>query len=151
EPLLAADDGDQEDAVAELEGGLHRVSNARALAGLGVGRGGGISPLWDIGGGALGDAQDLAPSRMHRSALGGRRGRLEPIAMRAGIRIGGFESGVADHEAIYDNFDGVLLVFVQLDVFAKVADLAIYTDAHIAGATHVLKDALILAFAPADK
>src|SRR5581483_8789864 len=47
--------------------------------------------------------------------------------------------------------DGVVLVLVELEVGADVVDLAVHAHAHVAGLTHVLEDAQVLALAVLDE
>src|SRR5439155_11414355 len=60
-------------------------------------------------------------------------------------------AGVADDQAIDDDLDGVLLVLLELDVLAEVADRAVHAYADVAGLAGVLEHALVLALAVADQ
>src|SRR5205823_5703770 len=57
---------------------------------------------------------------------------------------------VADGEAVDDDLDGVLLVFLEVDLLVEVADLAVDTDADEPLAADLVEDALVLALAVAD-
>src|SRR5262249_4369697 len=147
EPLIAADDRDKQDAAAELEGRLDRIGDAGALTGLWIGweR---IDTLRDIGGGGFGNVERSAlPLRALLRLLSSKRRGEGSTPVVAETALSRFELGVADDKAVYHHLDGMLFIFVELNIFAQVADLAVDPDTHIASTTHLLENALVLALA----
>src|SRR5258706_3983190 len=55
---------------------------------------------------------------------------------------------LANDEAVNDNFDGVLFLFIQVDLIAQIVNLAIDAHTYIAGTAHLLKDIFILTLTP---
>src|SRR5947209_18859866 len=51
----------------------------------------------------------------------------------------------ADDEPVNHDFNGMLLLLVQVDFVADVMNCAIYAHTHIAGTAHVFEDTLIFA------
>src|SRR5712671_5105011 len=60
-------------------------------------------------------------------------------------------STFADNQAVNHHLDGMFFLFIQVNFIAQVINLAIYTHAHIARTTHILKDIFILALATLHK
>ena len=92
----------------------------------------------------LGKAQDFFPARVDiEDAAGEGQRRLRRIRQAA------HDFGL-DHEAVHDDFDIVLFILFQADVFAEIVDDPVDARADVAGFLRVLQNLDMLALLAAD-
>ena len=63
---------------------------------------------------------------------------------------GGLALALADHQAVYDDLDGVFLLLVEAELLGEVSDLAVDPHADESGLTGVFEDGLVLALSAGD-
>jgi len=91
----------------------------------------------------LGKGHFLPADHIHRQQAAGQRGcRFDGISQPP-LDL------VADYQPVDHHFNGVLFVFLQLNLFRKIINIAVHPDPHIAGLARRVEFLNMLALAPA--
>lgn len=91
----------------------------------------------------MGKGHFLPADHIHRQQAAGQRGcRFDGISQPP-LDL------VADYQPVDHHFNGVLFVFLQLNLFRKIINIAVHPDPHIAGLARRVEFLNMLALAPA--